>query len=78
MLGVLFEPFLPDLSHHILCLFGEKLTDEVKSKIYRGEIECLRELVAEGYQLTGKPKALVPKIEDAVIEKLKEELGKKG
>lgn len=78
MLGVLFEPFLPDLSNNILSLFGEKLTPEIKNKLYRGEIDCLRDLVSDGYQLTGKPKALVPKIEDSVIESLKEELGKKG
>jgi len=78
MLGILFEPFLPDLSNNILTLFGEKLTPEIKNKIYRGEIDCLRDLVSDGYQLTGKPKALVPKIEDSVIESLKEELGKKG
>lgn len=77
-LGILFEPFLPDLSANILSLFGEKLTDEIKTKIYQGDLSCLKDLVADGYQLTGKPKALVPKIEDAVIEKLQEELGKKG
>jgi methionyl-tRNA synthetase len=77
-LGILFEPFLPDLSANILSLFGEKLTDEIKTKIYQGDLSCLKDLVADGYQLTGKPKALVPKIEDVVIEKLQEELGKKG
>lgn len=77
-LGILFEPFLPDLSGNILSLFGEKLTDEIKTKIYQGDLSCLKDLVADGYQLTGKPKALVPKIEDTVIEKLQEELGKKG
>ncbi|MCO4793950.1 MAG: methionine--tRNA ligase [Bacteriovoracaceae bacterium] len=78
VLGVLFEPFLPDLSENILSLFGDKITSKVKEQIYQGDLSILSELVKDGYQLTGKPKALVPKIDDDVIAKLKEELGQKG
>ena len=78
VLGILFEPFLPDLSANILSLFGDKLSEDIKTSIYQGNLSCLRDFVSSGYSLTGKPDALVPKIEDAVIATLKEELVNKG
>ena len=74
ILGVLFSPFLPSLSGKILSFFDLTLEDQIKQKIYRGDWSVLDQLFKEGGVLKGKPKALVPKIEDEVIQKLTDEL----
>lgn len=74
ILGVLFSPFLPSLSGKILSFFDLTLEDKIKQQIYRGDWSVLDTLFKEGGALKGKPKALVPKIEDDVIQKLTDEL----
>ncbi|MEE2744423.1 MAG: hypothetical protein VYD54_10970, partial [Bdellovibrionota bacterium] len=74
ILGVVLGPFLPGLSGKILSFFSEGLNKEDQQKIYRGEWKVIDELFKNGGKLQGKPKALVPKIEDEVIEKLQEKL----
>ena len=74
ILGVVLEPFLPGLSGKILSFFSEGLNKEDQQKIYRGEWKVIDELFQNGGKLQGKPKALVPKIEDEVIEMLQEKL----
>ena len=74
ILAVVLEPFLPGLSGKILSYFEGTLNKEDKQKIYRGEWKVIDEIFQKVGKLQGKPKALVPKIEDEVIEKLQEKL----
>ncbi len=73
-LGVVFAPFLPKLSADILNHFKEKLNDDIKTKIYNGELEVLNDLFANGHHFSEKVEALVPKIEDELIARMYEEL----
>lgn len=74
VLGIYFEPYLPNLSQGVLEYFKNTLTDEIISKIYQGELDCLKELCQEGIMLTGAPQGLVPKIDSDRIKSLTEEL----
>jgi methionyl-tRNA synthetase len=77
ILGVLLSPYLPDLSTEILKFFGDTGLNNVKGRIYKGEIEALTELFYGDYKLSGDPSILVPKIENEIIEKLELELRSK-
>ena len=68
------NPFLPELSRNMFDLFGD-VGEESISKIYQGEFDEIYQIFsASGGAPVKAPKALVPKIEDDVINKLKEEL----
>lgn len=72
-LGVLLAPYLPQLSSNIISFYGE-LNEETKQRIYAGDLEALSAVFNQKFALKGKPKALVPKIEDDAIKHMEEEL----
>lgn len=74
VLSVLLSPYLPDLAEKIQSHYPEGINDDVRKRIYSGEIEVLGDIFNNGYKIEGKPNALVPKIEDDVINKLNEDL----
>ncbi len=70
------SPFLPELSKNMFNLFGE-VSEKSISSIYQGEFEEIgRIFKSAGGAPVRAPKALVPKIEDIIINALKEDLGK--
>ncbi len=78
ILGVLLAPYLPELSSKILAFYGDKVDDELKVAVYRGDLSRLRVAFAANNILASKPKALVPKIDLDLVEKLKGELQSKA
>ncbi len=66
-LGVVMQPFLPDLSVGILQHFDNILDEEKKSKIYQGKLDVLEEVFQNGHCLEHDVNALVPKIQDETI-----------
>lgn len=77
VLGVAFKPFLPELSKGILQHFEGVLSDQACERIYKGDLAVINEIFAEGHVLAKDVLPLVPKIDDAVIEKKLEELSSK-
>jgi methionyl-tRNA synthetase len=77
ILGVLFSPYLPTLSHKILTYFGNQIDDEIKRKIYSGEIEVLKQVFQTGFKLAVSPEGLVPKLDPKYISQLEDELKNK-
>ena len=73
-LGVVMQPFLPELSAKILDHFDELLSSEIVGKLYAGELSVLDQVFANGHTLKNEVVALVPKIQDEVIEAKKESL----
>ena len=78
ILAVLFEPFLPTLSKNILGLYGEQVTEKIKTDIYKSDYSSLEELFSENIKLAGDPQVLVPKIDKAIIASLQESLNAKS
>ncbi|MCK5882966.1 MAG: methionine--tRNA ligase [Bacteriovoracaceae bacterium] len=72
-LGVLLAPYMPSLSSKLLSHFPE-MSAEQKSKIYRGEVDVLKEIFVGDVIMTKKPKPLVPKLDDELIAKLEAEI----
>lgn len=67
-LGVLFGPFLPELSQKILNHFDQIVTKELKTKIYAGDIPSLEQAFsAQGLHLTKEVVALVPKVDKDLV-----------
>lgn len=73
-LGVVMQPFLPDLASKILGHFEELLTPEITKKLYAGELSELENVFSQGHVLKNTVEALVPKIQDEVISAKKEAL----
>lgn len=76
-LGILFEPYLPTLSKKILSYFGTSINDEMKRKVYLGDIEALKTIFANGFKLAVSPEGLVPKLDSKKIIELEDELKNK-
>ncbi|MBT7610496.1 MAG: methionine--tRNA ligase [Bacteriovoracaceae bacterium] len=74
ILGILFEPFLPELSKNIIKLYGDQVSDEIKSDVYKANYSSLKELFSNTVKLVAEPKVLVPKIDKASIAKFQESL----
>ena len=77
ILGVMFEPYLPTLSHKILSYFGSSITEEIKRKVYMGDIEALKSIFGNSFKLAVSPEGLVPKIDNKRIIELEDELKNK-
>lgn len=75
-LGVVMQPFLPDLSVGILQHFDNILDEEKKSKIYQGKLDVLEEVFQNGHCLEHDVNALVPKIQDETIKEYAAKLEK--
>ncbi|MBL6989955.1 MAG: methionine--tRNA ligase [Bacteriovoracaceae bacterium] len=75
-LGVLLTPYLPSLSKRILSYFDDLLTPELKSNIYKGNLDVIESIFTsrELVKLSGEPQVLVPKIDEDLIKKLSSEL----
>jgi len=73
-LGVLMKPFLPELSHSILAHFKNIMSEDTEHLIYSGQLDHLENIFSKGHQLTQPVEALVPKIEDQLIENMLEQL----
>ena len=73
-LGVALKPFLPELSGSILEHFEKRLTPESVQSIYKGDLEVLNSMFADGHTLENEVVALVPKIDDEQIKARLEEL----
>jgi methionyl-tRNA synthetase len=70
VLAVLFTPYLPGFSEKMLKHFDLKLSDEDKTKIYKGDFSPLK----KNLKIVHSPTALVPKIEDSVVVDLEANL----
>jgi methionyl-tRNA synthetase len=70
VLAVLFSPYLPGFSEKMLKHFDLKLSDEDKTKIYKGDFSPLK----KNLKIVHSPTALVPKIEDGVVVDLEANL----
>jgi methionyl-tRNA synthetase len=77
ILGALFAPFLPTLSHNILKQFPD-LTADITAQVYQGNLAVLKDYFNKTIALTGEPAGLVPKIDNTVIKQLEEELKSKS
>lgn len=77
-LGVVMEPFLPELSEGILQHFEKIINNDSKSSIYRGDLSVLKEVFHSGNRLENEVSALVPKIQDDLIAKFSSQLEKIG
>jgi methionyl-tRNA synthetase len=73
-LANLLAPYLPELSSNIISYYDLELKDDCMSDLYKGDFSSLLKLLNGNIKLSGKPKALVPKVEDDVILKLNESL----
>ncbi|MCP4915141.1 MAG: methionine--tRNA ligase [Oligoflexia bacterium] len=73
-LGVIMKPFLPVLSDQILNHFEKVLSDDNASRLYKGDIEVIKEIFENGHSVETKVDALVPKIEDELIKQKLSEL----
>lgn len=73
-LGVIMKPFLPVLSEQILNHFEKVLSDENASRLYKGEVEVIKDIFGNGHSVETKVDALVPKIEDELIKQKLSEL----
>ncbi len=76
MMGVMLLPYVPTLAGRILTYFELKESDELVKKLFRGEVELLRDFFKQGFKLTVEPQGLVPKIDPERIKVLEEELKK--
>lgn len=74
VLGVLFSSYLPSLSGKILSYFTEYIADEQKRDLYSGKLSVLSTIFNTGFTVKGDVQALVPKIDDAIIKELNEDL----
>lgn len=77
-LGVLLAPYVPGLSEKIVAYFGLKSGDAAVAAIYRGDIEALKKVFANGFKLQVVPEGLVPKIDPLKIEELDAKLKAKA
>lgn len=77
ILGIMLNPFLPQLSGDICRSFNLTSKDEIFIKVYRGDFSALSKLVSKKFMIGELAPLLVPKIEDDLIEKLQAELAKK-
>lgn len=75
ILGILLSVYLPGISKKILDLFDE-IDEDIKRKIYQGDIEVLNSLMKEKFQIKKSPGILIPKIEEKVIDRLNSKLRK--
>jgi methionyl-tRNA synthetase len=73
ILACALRPFLPNLSQNIISLFGE-VDESTINKIYQGDISSIKEIYEINSSPVKMPKALVPKIDDELIEKLNNDL----
>lgn len=78
VIGTFFSPYLPQLSKSILSYFGLTSESELVKKVYRGDLEAMRDFFAQGFKLQVDPQGLVPKIDPKVIEELDQKLKEKG
>lgn len=78
VIGTFFSPYLPQLSKSILAYFGLTSESELVKKIYRGELDAMKDFFAPGFKLQVEPQGLVPKIDPKVIEELDQKLKEKG
>ena len=68
------KPFTPSLSAEIFALFGD-VSEEQQSRLYQEDFDVITEIFENAGRTPVKaPKALVPKIDDDVINDLKEKL----
>ena len=63
VLGVLLSPYLPGLSRKMTAYFGE-ISEDMRRRIYKGDMNVLDSLIQKPLKIIGKPKILVPKIEE--------------
>ena len=77
-LGVLLAPYVPGLSEKIVAYFGLKSDDAAVAAIYRGDVEALKKVFANGFKLQVVPEGLVPKIDPKLIEELDAKLKAKA
>ena len=75
ILGVLFSVYLPGLSKEMLEFF-EDINDATKRKIYQGDIGVLENMMKGKFQIKKAPNILIPKIDEKLIERLEDSLGK--
>ena len=74
VLGILFKPYLPNLSQKIMAYFPE-LSDEMVKAIYSsGDIDVLKGYFTDSFKLVKKPKGLIKKVDKDRIAELKSEL----
>ncbi len=73
ILTSLFRPFLPGMAAKMSEYFLD-VTDEQWNKIYVGDFSVLKDIFSTGFRMESKPKPLIPKIDEEVLKKFKEEL----
>jgi methionyl-tRNA synthetase len=73
-LGVMFKPFLPNLSSRMLKHFGALVTTESMQELYTGNVAHLRSIFSQNFVVEGKVKGLVPKIDSDIIKELEAKL----
>jgi methionyl-tRNA synthetase len=78
VIGTYLAPYLPKLSASILSYFGLNADSEVVKRIYRGELDAIREYFSSGFKLQVDPQGLVPKIDPKLIEELDQKLKEKA
>jgi methionyl-tRNA synthetase len=72
ILGIFLEPFTPRLSRQIMEFFGNSFPAEIRSDIYKGNLELLVEQLAGGFKPAVPPRVLIPRIDSLVIAKWKD------
>lgn len=77
ILGVLFKPFLPELSDKIIAYFGDVPADVIE-KTYQGDLSEMENFFNRKTALVKKPKGLVKKVDADRIKELEEELKSKS
>lgn len=79
LLGVFFEPLLPNLSRNILSHFDSSIVnDDIKKEIYNFKIDSFKENLENNFlNIVKKPEGLVPKIDKLKIKELNEILESK-
>jgi len=78
VIGTFFSPYLPQLSKAILSYFGLTSESDLVQKIYRGDLNAMKDFFSQGFKLQVEPQGLVPKIDPKVIEELDQKLKEKG
>ncbi|MCT4640811.1 MAG: methionine--tRNA ligase [Bacteriovoracaceae bacterium] len=73
VLGILFEPFLPNLASKIQAYFPD-MDESIKRQIYQGNIDALKDYYQDSVNLVKKPKGLVKKVDNDRIVELSNEL----
>jgi methionyl-tRNA synthetase len=72
VLGSLFRPFLPTMASKMLD-FYPNTSEEQLNQLYIGNFDVLKDIFSSSFVVNEKPKPLIPKLDEDILNKFKEE-----